>query len=263
MANLVTSDGAGLDLVECGGDLYRPVLAPGSWAPVDAATFGRAVGGGEPWGDNPFHAAMPGGFRRLHVDDHASLAARRSDCPDARAQARSSWEAIEARLALVDGVVHRRTRAPVLGLVARGALRTSSMAHPHAWAMSGAWRFDDGLSSWSDQSVSLVPDQHVKRLLAPFPAGVPLVQPWRIERALTVLAEAFDGVPVIGVNPSPPAACVAPDLEAEPVDPTLMRWSDAGWRNMLDRWQYLHLRKSIGGGAGQGGRTGAAPTRHR
>ena len=46
-------DGEWIDILNHEGDLYRPVLCPGTWSPISADRFATAMSNGESWRDSP------------------------------------------------------------------------------------------------------------------------------------------------------------------------------------------------------------------
>ncbi len=112
--------GGTLSVRRHGTSWLRPVLSPGSWDPVDVATFSRAAASGEAWVDSPFLPATPRGRPALAMWDHAEH--RTPTFPEnARIDvARDAVLVRAGRLVVVDGVVHRGCGEPMVDLRVRG-----------------------------------------------------------------------------------------------------------------------------------------------
>ena len=144
---LRTAAGNDLNLRVYAGEWFRPVLAPGSWEPLDLAGFAEAAKGGSPWVDSPF---VPGDVlgrasasvldcaldvrvstpaRRTVVEATADLAARR-----------------HGRFLAVDGVVYRKAGAPALSVTCDGALSPDRRRN----GLVVAWTLGDGLTATAD-----------------------------------------------------------------------------------------------------------------
>ncbi len=139
VATLTAPDGHDL-LVRRRGDLHlRPVLAPGSWSPVDLPTFERAAASGEAWADNPFLRDMARPMATLSLADHAEPQVEGRG--DAALRSASGLAAVAAAgpLHVIDGIVHVGTEEPSYRLVrvlAHGAKQRSAT---QSSGMTVAW----------------------------------------------------------------------------------------------------------------------------
>ncbi len=136
--------GQGIDVRVMDGRCLRPVLAPGSWRPVDEAEFRDAAARGVPWGDNPFAPVHP----HLPLVDVAEVAspepARMSrDAFNQREAAKAKLSESVGRLCLVDGIVHRECPAPTVHLV-----RMPGSGETHVgWSIRGQITSDTAMDS--------------------------------------------------------------------------------------------------------------------
>ncbi len=235
-------DGTWVEVKAIGDDLYRPVLAPGSWEPVDVATFVEAVRDGVPWVDNPFHRGVASPQLRLHVAAHAAARARAGEDAARVAEARLEAEGVASTLAVIDGVVHARTGPPAFGLCAFG--RPPEGAHHDGavgrWDFELRWRLPDGLSSDRTQDVVAPEDWAIVRPMWDVVPEVSATDAHRLEAAVEALSRSLGdgyvtrGGPVheVVLHGHPALSRVAPRPE----------WSTQAWDGVMDRM--LHGRRA-------------------
>ncbi len=103
---------APLRVLRFGGDFLRPVLAPGSWDPVDIDAFAAAAASGHAWVDDPFAPPHRPGIGVVGCADYGG--AVKVSPGDAAREAGALAAAMEraGRLFVIDGVVHRTCPAP-------------------------------------------------------------------------------------------------------------------------------------------------------
>ncbi len=104
---LGTPEGGFLEVRGDGQGFLRPVTSPGTWDPVDVATFLEAAWNGSRWADNPFFPAR----RDLPVLTLAETASSGRDGTPSRGAA-AALVASVGTLVAIDGIVHRRCTAP-------------------------------------------------------------------------------------------------------------------------------------------------------
>ena len=143
-------DGTWLNVLNIEERLYRPILAPRSWNPVNLTRFRTAMASGEAWRDHPAHVPPldPETFGTnicLHIDDIAEERAPRTT--KELALRNSRMEQIVERcknFKLVGGIVYRPTPPPVLTLVL-----TSDRSGTVRWPCKLTWKCGT-LRGWSD-----------------------------------------------------------------------------------------------------------------
>ena len=109
-----TPEGNWFDVRSIAGVLYRPLMAPGEWRPIPLAECLDALASGRAWVDSP--ALTP-----EHVSRHMDLDDLASESAPPRELAKAETEAERVRaccvgLVCIDGVVHRPTEAPKIGI---------------------------------------------------------------------------------------------------------------------------------------------------
>ncbi len=222
-------DGGSLDLVRHEGWLYRPVLRPGRWDPIGIDEFVAAIGCGHAWIDNPFHSGLPPVLRRIDVADHAPeplAGARRRDADPRDAGAAH----VAASLVAIDGVVHRRTATPVIGLVAVGLGHRGVPFSVDRWEFRRYWRLPDGLSSLQDQDVMAPPARVLRFLESQVPERHP-GDAWFVSEAFDALRARLERAPGFSFVDGGAVVEVDPQPSAGPVE-RLVR-DDALWRDVV------------------------------
>ncbi|MDX7953858.1 hypothetical protein P7D22_22135 [Lichenihabitans sp. Uapishka_5] len=140
------------------GFAVRPILAPGSWRPIDVQEFREAVGDGRAWADNPFLSRQAGPSSIcLSVDDVVGPV-RRENRRDVQAREDAEADCLQRAgdLFVIDGIVYKSTMPPRLHLI----VSRITDAIPSAWdaRISLAWSLSGPqpeasieLATWIDQ----------------------------------------------------------------------------------------------------------------
>ncbi len=136
------------------GDTWlRPVMAPGSTSPIGLDDFLEAAREAPPWVDNPFLPRAPHG-----VGPHVALSAYASP-GDGSARSRARAEALRGEallragaLHVIDGVVHKATVPPVLGVARREHLDGTDPRAPRDRGLRVlSWRLPGDVDAMTDQ----------------------------------------------------------------------------------------------------------------
>jgi hypothetical protein len=145
VATLPFEHGAPIVLREHEDRLYRPVLSPGSFVPIDLVGFVEASSGMEAWRDYPFRKAHSYSNHDTNTGPRPHLERAFEDAqPDWRRLGENDIEAVGERLAarmadmlLVDGVVHVACEQPRLLLKTRKAPGGKDVELALTWSLPG------------------------------------------------------------------------------------------------------------------------------
>ena len=219
---LVGGDGKPFELLECGGTLFRPVFAPGSWEPLRASRFADAVSGAEAWVDAPHCPPIAGGGVVLAPSDAcAPDLVENAGQETARAEAAGAAVARAGRLGICGGVVHREVGAPWL-VVDAGTGWDFTWRDPTCDLGLG-WAFPDGLASGTDMSTACrdpVPRRRPLDGLSVSP-GLGAHALAAVEASVAERAGSRDSRFRLSIRPGIPAEVLDPDVFPASVDDIL------------------------------------------